>query len=144
MAPSQVNWLVFVSAWTLLALIYLIVVPARFSDTAAHHKFAILGVETLTMLFWFAGFVALAVFLSNRVCFGHVCAAAKAAAVFGAFEWYVFDTNCSIQKSFSLADDLVCFLFATGSSSPLRPPWPSSTSFEPAVAPATEARRIPT
>jgi len=46
-----------------------------------------LGVETLTMLFWFAGFVALAVFLGDRVCFGHVCSAAKAAAVFGAFEW---------------------------------------------------------
>ena len=41
------------------------------------------------MIFWFAGFLALAVFLSDRVCFGHVCSAAKAAAVFGAFEWCV-------------------------------------------------------
>jgi len=87
MSPSQINFLLFDAVWTLLALLYLTLVPWRFSDTRAHHKFAILGVEVLTMLFWFAGFVALAVFLSDRVCFGHVCSAAKAAAVFGAFEW---------------------------------------------------------
>ena len=73
--------------WSLLAIIYLILVPWRFSDTVAHHKFAILAAEGVTMIFWFAGFVALAVFLSDRVCFGHVCSAAKAAAVFGAFLW---------------------------------------------------------
>ena len=89
MSPGQVNFLVFDSVWTILALIYLIVVPWRFSDTIAHHKFAILAVEALTALFWFAGFVALAVFLSDRVCYGHVCSAAKASAAFGAFEWYV-------------------------------------------------------
>ncbi|KAK5108184.1 hypothetical protein LTR62_008715 [Meristemomyces frigidus] len=90
LAPSQINFLVFSSVWTILALLYLIVVPWRFSETVAHHKFAILGMEMLTTLFWFAGFVALAVFLSDRVCFGHVCAAAKAACVFAAFEWALF------------------------------------------------------
>lgn len=64
---------------------YLVVAPARFP--AAAHKFAILGVEALTMLFWFAGFIALAVWLDDRVCFGSVCASAKAATVFAAFEW---------------------------------------------------------
>jgi hypothetical protein len=88
-SPSQINFMIFASVWTVLALVYLIIVPWRFSDTVAHHKFAILGVESLTMLFWFASFIALAVFLSDRVCFGHVCSAAKAACVFGAFEWYV-------------------------------------------------------
>jgi hypothetical protein len=86
-SPSQINFLIFCSIWTLLALTYLIVVPLRFADTIAHHKFAILGVEALTMLFWFAGFVALAVFLSGRVCYGQVCNCAKAGAAFGAFEW---------------------------------------------------------
>ncbi|KAK3660852.1 hypothetical protein LTR56_000610 [Elasticomyces elasticus] len=90
-SPSQINFLVFASVWTLFpALLYLILVPWRFSETKLHHKFAILGMEVLTMLFWFAGFVALAVFLSDRVCFGHVCSAAKASAVFGAFEWLLF------------------------------------------------------
>lgn len=73
----------------MVALIYLVVVPWKFATTAASNKFAILGAEVLTMLFWFAGFIALAVFLSDRVCFGHVCSAAKAATAFAAFEWYV-------------------------------------------------------
>jgi hypothetical protein len=73
----------------LITLTYLIVVPMRFSETKANHAGAIAGVEGLTMVFWFAGFLALAVWLGNRVCFGHVCSAAKAAAAFGAFAWYV-------------------------------------------------------
>jgi hypothetical protein len=40
------------------------------------------------MLFWFAGFIALAVFISNLLfCRGDVCRAAQAATVFGALEW---------------------------------------------------------
>lgn len=99
MSPGQINFLIFDSVWTFLALAYLIVVPWRFSDTVAHHKFAILAVETLTMIFWFAGFIALAVFLDDRVCFGHVCSAAKAAAVFAAFEWYVLCSNYIAKMS---------------------------------------------
>lgn len=87
MSPGQVNFIIFDSVWTLLALAYLVVVPWRFSDTKAHHKFVILGVEALTMLFWFAGFVALAVFLTGRRCDGSVCSAAEASTVFAAFEW---------------------------------------------------------
>jgi len=59
--------------------------PMRFPRFA--HRFAILAVEALTMLFWFAGFIALAVFLAGRVCYGSVCGSAKAATVFAAFEW---------------------------------------------------------
>lgn len=86
-APAQVSFLIFCAVWSLLALIFLIVVPLRFSETKANHKFAVAGAEFLTMLFWFAGFIALAVWLGDRVCFGNVCSAAKAAAVFGAFAW---------------------------------------------------------
>lgn len=84
-SPASDNFLVFTSVWTLLALIYLAVVPTFVPK--ASHKFAILAVEALTTLFWFAGFIALAVFLGDRVCHGHVCAAAKAATVFAAFTW---------------------------------------------------------
>lgn len=89
-SPNQVNYIIFCAVWTILALLYLIIVPWRFSETVAHHKFAILGVEAVTMIFWFAGFIALAVFLSDRVCFGSVCSAAKAADVFAAFSWVLF------------------------------------------------------
>jgi len=89
-SPSEINFLLFSSVWTLLALAYLIIVPWRFSETKAHHKFAILAVEAITMIFWFAGFIALAVFFQDRPCKGRVCSSAKAAAAFGGFEWALF------------------------------------------------------
>jgi hypothetical protein len=88
----------FCSVITLITLAYLIVVPMRFAETKLNHAGIITGVEGLTMVFWFAGFVALAVFLGDRVCFGHVCSAAKAAAAFGAFEWYVTQPLLYIQQ----------------------------------------------
>jgi hypothetical protein len=94
--------MVFNSIWTILALMYLIVVPWRFSETIAHHKFAILGVEAVTMIFWFAGFIALAVFLTGRTCYGQVCNSARATAVFGAFEWCV----CAISSVFGITDQV--------------------------------------
>lgn len=86
-APSQVAFLLFCSVITLITLAYLILIPMRYTDSKLNHSGVILTIEGLTMMFWFAGFIALAVFLNNRVCFGHVCSAAKAAAAFGAFEW---------------------------------------------------------
>lgn len=41
------------------------------------------------MVFWFAGFVALAVFLDGRICFGRVCDIARAGTVFGGLSWAV-------------------------------------------------------
>lgn len=85
-SPSEINFLIFCAVWTLLALGYLI-----FADLRPEHKIAravaVLAVDALTMIFWFAGFIAVAVFIHDRGCFGGVCSAAKAAAVFGAFEW---------------------------------------------------------
>jgi hypothetical protein len=99
-SPSEVNFLIFASVWTLLALIYLFLTPLRFPKFA--HVFAILGVEAVTMLFWFAGFIALAVFLGDRVCFGSVCSSAKAAAVFAAFEWYVHTSSSAAREPLSV------------------------------------------
>lgn len=79
--------MVFVAVITLITLAYLIFVPMRYGESKLNHAGVIAGIEGLTMIFWFASFVALAVFVGNRVCFGHVCSAAKAAAAFGAFEW---------------------------------------------------------
>jgi hypothetical protein len=68
-----------------LSLAYLVVAPARFPVAA--HKFGILAAEALTMIFWFAGFIALGAFLGNRVCFGTVCNVARTAVAFSAVEW---------------------------------------------------------
>ncbi|KAF2155880.1 hypothetical protein K461DRAFT_274920 [Myriangium duriaei CBS 260.36] len=91
-SPSEVNFLLFTSIWTMLVLIYLIVTELKFSQYA--HKFAVFGLEFVTMIFWFAGFIALAVLLSDSGCdraHGNgVCSELQAAAVFGAFNWVLF------------------------------------------------------
>ena len=85
-SPSRVNFLVFVSLWTLLALIYLALTPRFFPSIA--HKYAILGLDFVTMIFWFAGWIALAVYKENLLlCGGNICHVMTAAIVFGALEW---------------------------------------------------------
>jgi hypothetical protein len=54
----------------------------------ATHPWATLAVEAVTTLFFFAGFIAMSVFLSKLLfCRGSVCSAARADAVFAAFAW---------------------------------------------------------
>ncbi|KAG0645993.1 hypothetical protein D0Z07_7895 [Hyphodiscus hymeniophilus] len=93
-SPSEINFLIFVSVWTLLAVAYLVIAPSRFPTAA--HKYGILAAEAVTMIFWFAGFVALAVFLNNAQCGARSgrswgpCRAAIAGDVFAAFTWLLF------------------------------------------------------
>ncbi|QIX02432.1 hypothetical protein AMS68_007949 [Peltaster fructicola] len=89
-SPSEFSFLIFSAVWTLLVLVYLIVVPLRFSESVLHHRFAVLAVESVTMLFWFAGFIAAAVFMTGRICFGDICKVAKACIIVAAFEWLLF------------------------------------------------------
>lgn len=51
------------------------------------HGFVLLAVDAITMIFWFAGFIALAVWISNHIAGGN--STIKAACVFAAFEWLV-------------------------------------------------------
>ncbi|KAG9240934.1 membrane-associating domain-containing protein [Calycina marina] len=92
-SPSQINFLIFTSVWTLLAVAYLVITPGRFPTIA--HKFGILAAEVLTMLFWFAGFIALAVLLTDVGCNSRwgVCSASVAGVVFAAFEWLLFSAT---------------------------------------------------
>ncbi|KAF4633017.1 hypothetical protein G7Y89_g5106 [Cudoniella acicularis] len=87
-SPSSANFLLFCSIWTILVLVYLVVAPLRFQQ--ATHKFAILGVEFVAMIFWFAGFIAYAVFITGCSDAWGVCRASEAAVTFGAFEWLLF------------------------------------------------------
>lgn len=57
--------------------------------TTGFHRISILVVEALTTIFWFAGFIAVAVYIGRGDCgrgFGP-CKAEKAAVVLGAIEW---------------------------------------------------------
>jgi len=87
MSPSEINFLIFNSIWTILTLVYVTVVPMKFPRAAP--RYALLGADCLVMIFWFSGFIALAVFLTSRVCFGNVCNVAKTAVAFSAAEWCV-------------------------------------------------------
>ena len=89
--PAMVAFMLFTSIWTLLAVAYLVLAPARFP--AAAHKFAIGGVEFLTMIFWFAAFVAVASRWGNAWWVGRhgtFYSCGVAAIVFSAFNWYVY------------------------------------------------------
>ena len=81
--------MLFCSVWTLLAVAYLVLTPSRFPQAA--HKYAILGVEAITMIFWFAAWVAVASLWGDLRCGsrGGTCGAGTAAIVFSAFIWYV-------------------------------------------------------
>jgi len=88
-SPTDANFLLFVSVWTILALAYLVITPGRYPTAA--HKFGILAAEFITMIFWFAGFIAFAVFITDWGCRrGNVCRSSQAATVFAAFEWLLF------------------------------------------------------
>ncbi|OHF02424.1 hypothetical protein CORC01_02119 [Colletotrichum orchidophilum] len=85
-SPSQINFLVFVPLWSFISIAYLELVP-KFAPRASHPWGAV-AFELLNVLFYFAGFIALAVFLSKLLfCRGTVCAAARADTVLAALEF---------------------------------------------------------
>ncbi|CZS89345.1 uncharacterized protein RAG0_00749 [Rhynchosporium agropyri] len=94
-SPSQVNFLIFVSLWSFISIAYLEVAP-RFMPKASH-PILVLGFNVLNMLFYFAGFIALAVFLGRLLfCRGSVCSAARADASFAAFSWVLWSASSAL------------------------------------------------
>lgn len=83
----SVNFMLFTSVWTLLVVIYLAVTPTRFPQLA--HKYVVLALEAITMIFWFASWVAVATLWGDADCgsSGGACGAGTAAIVFSAIEW---------------------------------------------------------
>jgi hypothetical protein len=55
-----------------------------------HNRWVVVGLEALTVIFWFAGFIAMAASTDNLICLTDGCnivGTAKAATAFGAFSW---------------------------------------------------------
>ena len=81
--------MLFCSIWTLLAVAYLVLAPTRFP--AAAHKYAIIGVEAVTTIFWFAAWVSVASYWGDVYHgsgeHGPVYSSGVAAIVFSAFIW---------------------------------------------------------
>ncbi|CDM35640.1 hypothetical protein DTO013E5_6472 [Penicillium roqueforti] len=97
---DTVNFLLFLGCWTaFVAVPYLVVAPIWFPRLA--HRFVIPAVEVITMIFWFAGFIALGAILpAPRWCHGSACSSLQAATVFGAIEWVLF----AVTSYFSIVD----------------------------------------
>lgn len=86
-ASSTVNFMLFNGVWTsFVAIPYLLLAPIYLPNLA--HRLIVAGVDLITMIFWFAGFIALAVFLRHSGgCQASICSTLQAATVFGALEW---------------------------------------------------------
>lgn len=84
---NTVNYVLFLACWTtFVATPYVTAAPIYAPRLA--HRFVIPAVEVITMIFWFAGFVALGAELPRPAgCVWSTCHALQAATVFGAFEW---------------------------------------------------------
>jgi len=90
LSPSPVNFMVFNSIWSLLVLAYVGLSPLYY--TRIFHRLASLALEAATMIFWFAGAIALAVFVGGPYdCSDNsFCGAIEAAVAFGFFLWALF------------------------------------------------------
>ena len=61
------------------------------------HPWAVLALEVTNVLFYFAGFVALAVFLTHLLfCRGAVCGSARAATVFSSFNFVLWSATAAL------------------------------------------------
>lgn len=89
------NFMVFNACWTLVVLCYLAVAPVWLSSRG--NVAAMLFFEIVTLIFWFSGWIALAVDIPSRHCvWGFNCWSTRAlnsgrtAIAFGALEWLLF------------------------------------------------------
>ncbi|KAL7620113.1 hypothetical protein AAE478_009105 [Parahypoxylon ruwenzoriense] len=89
-SPSRVNFMIFNSVWSLLVLTYLGLTPLYL--TSVFHRLAALALNAITTIFWFAGAIALAVYVGGPWDCGadSYCGSAEAAVAFGFFLWALF------------------------------------------------------
>lgn len=86
--PDAWGFLMFCAGWTFLVVIFVLVAGVRFPDHAWIGYIRV-AVETVALLSWLAGFIAVAVNIGTEGCptGNNSCGSLKAATVFGAFEW---------------------------------------------------------
>ncbi|KAI2467614.1 membrane-associating domain-containing protein [Annulohypoxylon bovei var. microspora] len=89
-SPPRINFMVFNSVWSLLVLVYVGVTPLYL--TGVFHRLAALALNAITTIFWFAGAIALAVFVGGPYdCRSDTyCGSSEAAVAFGFFLWALF------------------------------------------------------
>ncbi|KAL1837611.1 hypothetical protein VTJ49DRAFT_3572 [Mycothermus thermophilus] len=88
-APSTPSFMLFNSVWSLLVIGYIFLAPLYFARL--FHSLVALVLEWMTMIFWFAGSIALAAYVGSWPCGANTyCHSAKAATAFGFFIWALF------------------------------------------------------
>ncbi|OIW28135.1 hypothetical protein CONLIGDRAFT_463879 [Coniochaeta ligniaria NRRL 30616] len=88
-SPSQVDFLLFCSIWSLLVLAYVGLTPLYY--TRLFHKLASLVLLAITTIFWFAGSTALAADFGAPSCHGNrLCGSIEASIAFGFFLFALF------------------------------------------------------
>lgn len=87
--PSDLSFMVFNSVWSLLLLAYLFLTPLYYARV--FHGLIALVLEWITVIFWFAGSIALAASWGSPRCNGDTyCGSTEAAIAFGFFIWALF------------------------------------------------------
>lgn len=85
-SPDRVNFMLFNAVWSLLVLAYVGLTPLYLKSI--FHRLAAMALVAITMIFWFAGAVALAVWVGMPRCYGNnFCQSLQAAVAFGFFLW---------------------------------------------------------
>lgn len=88
---DTVNFMLFNGVWSLFIVVPYFILAPIFVPALAH-RFALVAVDAVTMIFWFAGFIALAADIGDtQGCSkGSLCREIQAATAFGAFNWVLF------------------------------------------------------
>ncbi|KAL7906869.1 hypothetical protein GGI35DRAFT_97500 [Trichoderma velutinum] len=84
--PPSINFILFSPIFSVLSILYLVLTP-RFAPKAAHPVVS-LSIEAINCIFYFAGFIAVAVCLGDLAfCTGSVCMAGRGTAVLAAAQF---------------------------------------------------------
>ncbi|KAL5332709.1 membrane-associating domain-containing protein [Aspergillus crustosus] len=90
-AWDTINFMLFSGVWTLFVVVPYFILAPIFVPVIAP-RWALPAVDGVTTIFWFAGFIALAVDVGDAYGCSHwsVCQGLQAAVAFGAFNWALF------------------------------------------------------
>ncbi|KAL4927810.1 MARVEL domain-containing protein [Aspergillus undulatus] len=103
---ERVNFMLFNSVWTFFIVVPYFILAPMFVPALAH-RWALVAVDAVTMIFWFAGFIALAVAVGDVSFCSHfsVCQGLQAATAFGAFDWALFLATTALNTLGALRRD---------------------------------------
>ncbi|KAF4448858.1 membrane-associating protein [Fusarium austroafricanum] len=91
-APSPFTYLMVSSIFSMLSVAYITLTPLFVPRI--YHQYAAIIVESVNAALYFAGFIAIAVFIGGlKMCMGTVCSCARADAVVAAGQFTVWITT---------------------------------------------------